>query len=284
MRLDASPTPAAEAPSPTASAPQPQAAAPPEPSPEPAALLRVGERFQDACAGCPEMVVLPAGELALNRGAPQGSEAAPPAIIEAAFAVGRREITWTPWRACVAAGGCDGSGPARAGGDKGWGADSRPAIHIAWTDARDFVAWLNAEVEGGGYRLLKEAEWVYAARAGGEGLYSWGDEPPVCEPEAINGAKTAGCGDKRTAPVGSFAANAYGLYDMHGNVWEWVDDCWRAQVAASPRADQGACRLRTVRGGSWVTPGADAGVGARARLSPLMRLPDVGFRVAKDLP
>ena len=125
-------------------------------------------------------------------------------------------------------------------------------INVSWEDAQSYVTWLSRET-GESYRLPSESEWEYAARAGTATKYSWGNEI------GVNRANCDGCGSRwdnqRTAPVGSFAPNGFGLYDMHGNVWEWVEDCWNGSYAGAP-SDGGAwrsgdCAKRVLRGGSW---------------------------------
>jgi len=134
------------------------------------------------------------------------------------FAVGKYAITFAEWDACVAAGGCGGYRLE----DRGWGRANRPVIDVSWEDAKSYAAWLSTKT-GKPYRLLSEAEWEYAARAGSTTRYFWGDEI------GRNRANCNGCGsqwdNQQTAPTGSFAPNAFGLYDMHGNVWQWVEDC-----------------------------------------------------------
>jgi len=151
------------------------------------------------------------------------------------FDVGRYEVTFAQWDACVDAGGCGGYRP----GDNGWGRGDRPVINITWRHAQYYAEWLS-KTTGRTYRLLTSAEWEIAARAGATTKFSWGDEDPVCEAKARNGANFADCNLNRTKPVGTFAPNPYGLYDMHGNVWEWVADC-----------HDPACAYRLLRGGSW---------------------------------
>ena len=160
------------------------------------------------------------------------------------------EVTFDEWDACVAYGDCD---PRVS--DSGWGRGRQPVINVTWDDAKRYVAWLS-RMTGKPYRLLTEAEWEYAARAGTQTAYSWGDEI------GKGNANCDGCGsqwdNKQTAPVGSFAANAFGLYDMHGNVWEWVEDCFHDNYEGAPddgsawTAD-GDCNSRVLRGGSWST-------------------------------
>src|SRR5690606_35842202 len=157
-------------------------------------------------------------------------------------------------------GGCGGHRP----DDGGWGHGSRPAINVSWDDAQAYLAWLRG-ASGKAYRLLSEAEWEYVARAGARTRYSFGDSlAELCR--HANGADRStdypwanpNCSDgfPHTAPAGSFAANAFGLHDLYGNVSEWVEDCWHGSYDGAP-ADAGAwtadgeCRLRVARGGSW---------------------------------
>ncbi len=158
-----------------------------------------------------------------------------------------------------------------------WGRGNRPVVNVTWDDATAYAQWLSA-VTGESYRLPSEAEWEYAARAGTETAYSWGDEL------GTNKANCDGCGsrwddDEETAPVGSFAPNAWGLHDMHGNVWEWTGNCWNEGYAGAP-ADgsawtDGHCGRRVVRGGSYqglgnviVWPGGRVARGGSWHTSP----------------
>jgi formylglycine-generating enzyme required for sulfatase activity len=185
------------------------------------------------------------------------------------FEAGRTEVTSAQWDACVAAGGCNGYSP----NDRGWGRGNRPVINVSWNDAQAYVQWLSQRT-GQRYRLLTEAEWEYAARAGSTTNFSWGDQDPVCDQSARNGANFNACTDNRTRPVGSFQPNGFGLYDMHGNVWEWVEDCY----------DPG-CSYRVLRGGSWVSlPGSHRSAGRFGYNPPSLGRDDsVGFRVARTL-
>ena len=236
------------------------------------------------CPECPEMVVVPAGSFMM--GSPsheQGryDEEGPvhEVRISAPFAAGRYEVTFAEWDACLAAGGCG-----HRSEDMGWGRGDRPVILVSWEDAKGYVQWLSRRARRE-YRLLSEVEWEYAARAGTETAYSWGDEI------GVNRANCNGCGSQwdfsKTAPVGSFGANAWGLHDMHGNVLEWTEDCWNGSYRGAPR-DGGAwlsgdCGLRVLRGGSWNSwpmflraAGRDGyGTGIRSNI--------VGFRVARTL-
>ncbi|MBT4686944.1 MAG: SUMF1/EgtB/PvdO family nonheme iron enzyme [Rhodospirillaceae bacterium] len=231
------------------------------------AAPRPGDVFKD-CDDCPEMVIVPAGRFHMGDLSGDGDNDEKPVHtveISAAFAVGKFEVTWSEWNACVHDGGCDASGPEADGGDEGWGGSRRPVINVNWDDAKVYVAWLRRRT-GLDYRLLSEAEWEYVARAGGNGTYSFGDdESALCQHG--NGAdmstdldwRNKNCNDasgKRTVQVGSFQPNAFGLYDVHGNVWEWVEDCWHDGYQGAPTDGSawksgGDCRKRVLRGGSW---------------------------------
>ena len=197
------------------------------------AALQVGQTFRDALRSGgegSEMVVVPAGAFRMGCVSGQGCAGDEYPVhrvtISAPFAVGVREVTFAEWDARVVVGGCEGHRP----DDEGWG--RRPVVNVSWKDAQAYVAWLTRE-SGTPYRLLSEAEWEYVARAGSETAYSWG------EGIGRNRANCDGCGSRwdneQTAPVGSFQANAFGLYDMHGNVWERVEDCWNDSYAGARR-------------------------------------------------
>jgi len=189
-------------------------------------------------------------------------------------------VTFDQWDACVAAGGCTWKAP-----DGGMGRGIKPVINVSWDDARQYVAWFS-NMTGKTYRLLTEAEFEYAARAGTQSAYSWGDE-------IGNGnANCAGCGSKwdsrETSPVDSFKPNALGLYDMHGNVWEWIEDCFHdnyngvLQDGSAWTADAD-CSRRVVRGGSWVDNPQDLRAAARSRGTTVSRGSNLGFRVGRTL-
>ena len=252
--------------------------------------LRPGREFQD-CDECPKMVVVPAG--AFRMGSPsseadRNEDESPQhrVTIPAAFAVGKYEVTFAEWDACVSAGGCGGYRPA----DRGWGRGQRPAINVSWRDAKAYVAWLSDKT-GEQYRLLSEAEWEYAARAGTTGPFHFGSTISTDQAN-YNGNHTYGSGRKgvyrkKTVPVGSFPANAFGLHDMHGNAREWVEDCWHGSYASAPRdgsAWTSGCDggQRVLRGGSWSNGpwylrSADRGrgtAGGPGQLRQLPRCPD----------
>ena len=251
------------------------------------AALQVGQTFRDDLRSGgegPEMVVVPAGSFRMGCVSGQNCEDHEKPVhrvtIGSPFAVGVYEMTFREWDTCVRAGGGEGYRP----DDYGWGRGRKPAYIVSWKDAQAYVAWLSRE-SGAGYRLLSEEEWEYVARAGSETAYGWGN--------AIgkNRANCDGCGsrwdDEQTAPVGSFRANRFGLYDVHGNVWEWVQDCWNGTYQGAP-TDGTAwtsrnCDRRVVRGGSWVDEPRGLRSAHRGRDTAGYRHFDVGFRVARSL-
>jgi formylglycine-generating enzyme required for sulfatase activity len=225
------------------------------------------------------------------------------------FAVGQTEMTFAEWDACATAGACAKTS------DSTWGRGERPAINVSWDDAKEYIVWLS-RMTGKEYRLLTEAEWEYAARAGAASAYSWGDE--IGE----NNANCNGCSSQwdnmRTAPVGSFKPNAFGLYDMHGNVFEWVEDTWHysykevedifgvfydisrpgrpksesrlpehppqdAPVDGSAWLEGGDASRRVVRGGSWSAIPGFLRAAFRISGNTVDRYNYIGFRVARTL-
>ena len=181
------------------------------------------------------------------------------------FKLGKYEVTFTQWDACVADGGCGRYTP----DDEGWGRGNRPVINVSWNDVQYFIDWLNAKT-GGNFRLPSEAEWEYAARAGSTTKYHFGNsESQLCrygnhaDSSTDFSRRNESCSDgvgERTAEVGRYQPNSFGLYDMHGNVWEWAQDCWNDSYAGAPTDGSawtlGDCRQRVIRGGAWGgTPG-----------------------------
>ena len=263
--------------------------------------MRPGTVFQD-CAACPEMVVVPAGSFMMGSPASEDGrddvEGPQHAVtIGAPFAVGVYEVTFAEWDACVRAGGCGGYRP----GDEGWGRGSRPVMRVNWEDAQGYLQWLSRET-GARYRLLTEAEWEYVARAGTRTARYWGaSESGQCRygnaadaaarrefPDA-NASDFAGCSDGYvfSAPVGSFQPNAFGLYDMLGNVWEWTEDCWNGDYSGAPANGSawgsGDCSQRVLRGGSWSTIPGSLRSALRFGISAGVRNLDLGFRVARTM-
>ena len=236
-----------------------------------------GTVFRD-CADCPELVWLPQGEFLMGEGG--GSNGRHLVRIGYALAVGKFEVTFAEWDACVAGGGCR-----RRPDDAGWGRVRQPVVNISWDDAQQYVAWLSRKTRKN-YRLLTEAEWEYAARAGSHVRFWWGNDSGQGE------ANCSGCGSawdgRRAAPVGSFAPNPFGLHDMHGNVSEWVEDCYHDRYQDGPsdgRAWTNSCStatdIRMVRGGAW-RDGSHA-IRSAARWSASSRYSDnrIGLRIAR---
>jgi hypothetical protein len=198
---------------------------------------------QRDCDTCPDMQPLPTAKLAVSKYA----------------------ITFDEWDACVAEGGCNGYIPA----DQGWGRGQHPVINVSWQDAKAYTKWLTRKT-GAQYRLLTDNEWEVAARAGTATDYYWGAKV------GKNNANCDNCGtqwdNRSTAPVGSFAPNAFGLYDMLGNVWQWVED------PSGPEGEQ-----RAMRGGSFYSPPSAIKVSSRYANAPGERAMNYGIRVAKSL-
>jgi len=248
------------------------------------AALKPGDAFKE-CRDCPEMVVAPQGRFTMGSPEGQGNDFERPThevTIAKPFAVGKFELTFDDLDACAAHGDC-----AQHVSDSGWGRDRRPAINVNWNDAQTYVKWLS-RITGKPYRLLSEAEYEYAARAGTETKYPWGDEIKF-EGKAM--ANCDGCGSqwdgKKTAPVGSFAPNGFDLYDMVGNVWEWTEDCWNDNYEGAPAngsaRTSGACTKRVVRGGPWNDDPRYVRSASRRNVAVGDRFNLVGFRVARTL-
>ena len=262
-----------------------------------AAERRPGRVFRD-CGECPEMVVVPAGSFTM--GSPETEEdrwddEGPQHQVTIAYplAVGVYEVTFAEWETCVRAGGCGHYVPE----DEDWGRGNRPVINVSWWDARAYVAWLSSAT-GERYRLLSEAEWEYVARAGTETARYWGDSE-LAQCDYSNGFDRDGrsgysnprarCYDGygNTAAVGSFRANAFGLYDVLGNVLEWTQDCWNESYAGAPIDGtawrSGDCSRRLVRGGSWfLNPGYLRSAYRGGSLAG-GRSGSLGFRVARTI-
>jgi formylglycine-generating enzyme required for sulfatase activity len=265
---------------------------------EPDAVVPVGPMskpsyaFRD-CAKCPEMVVIPAGSFTMgapddeaDRNANEGPQRL--VTIPRPFAVGKFEVTFAEWEACVAGGGCKGN-PAPA--DEGWGKDRQPVINVSWDDAQEYAAWLS-RATGKTYRLLTEAEWEYAARAGTTSPFATG---AAITPDQANfqtnfkddGNSREGEYREQTIKVGSFAPNAFDLHDMHGNVWEWVQDNWHEDYTGAPTngavGPGGDATMRAKRGGGWYSLVVEIRSASRQGDQPDHRGADIGFRVARGL-
>ena len=154
-------------------------------------------------------------------------------------------------------------------------------MNLSWDDAKRYVAWLS-RITGKPYRLLSESEWEYAARAGTATRYSFGDDEAALVQHAWYGNPNG-----QTHLVGEKAPNAFGLYDMHGNVFEWVEDCWNANYDGAPVDGapwtMGGCNFRVVRGGTWNDNSAFLRSASRYRYPTDNRYNDLGFRVGRTL-
>ena len=252
--------------------------------------LRSGDRG-------PEMVVIPPGRFRMGcdrgskRDCPPPQRPARQVRIASPFAMSKYEMTFDDYDRYLKA---KGGGRSDEAHDHGWGRGRRPVINITRTDALDYMAWLSAQT-GARYRLPSEAEWEYAARAGTETDWPWGDE-------FVPGrANCWECGSRwdgeRTAPVGSFPPNAWGLHDMHGNVMERLLDCWHSNYGRAPTDgsartvpqrgadvdDNGDCTQHVVRGGAWITVVPSTRSSKRLFFNEVYYGPLIGFRVVREL-
>ena len=229
----------------------------------------------------PEMVVIPGGRFRMGCVSGldcQDDEKPVHQVRVASFALSKYEVTFEEYDRFT-----DATGRRRAD-DEGWGRGRRPVTNVSWEDAVAYTEWLSDQT-GETYSLLTEAEWEYAARAGSGTAYSWGDEI------GRNRANCDGCGsqwdDEKTAPVGSFSPNAFGLYDMHGNLWEWVQDCWNDSYQGAPTDGSawtsGNCERRVLRGGSWFDLPENLRAASRRGSTTGVRYYYYGFRVARTL-
>jgi formylglycine-generating enzyme required for sulfatase activity len=287
-----------------------------------------GTVFRD-CADCPEMVVIPPGRFLMGSPASEAGrepDEGPVREVRIGYplAVGRHEVTRREFGRFVAATGYRTEAERNVGaqGCFGWNGskfdwvselnwrspgfgqgEDHPVVCVNWNDAQAYLKWLNDSVPGRGYRLLSEAEWEYAARAGGGGSrYPWGDDPDAREQCVwANGAdqtaraqiewyawRVANCSDGHayTAPAARFRANAFGLHDMHGNAWEWVQDVWHDNYSGAPsdgsaRVSDGDQMRRVLRGGSWGIAPQILRSADRFGYSLGIRGNDSGFRIAR---
>lgn len=249
---------------------------------EPGAGQGPGESFSDALKDGgqgPEMVVIPAGSFEM--GCVSGQECYEDEMpvhtvtIARPFAVSKYEITFEDFDRHTAPNEVD---------DAGWGRGRRPAVNVSWNDAKHYVAWLSSQT-GQFYRLLSEAEWEYVARAGSTRQFTWGSE--IGEENANCGGCATEWDFFQTSPAGSFAPNAFGLHDMHGNVWEWVEDCWNQNYEGAPSNGSawlsGDCSQRILRGGSYDDFHYDLRSAVRFTNAPGDHNKSLGFRVARAI-
>jgi formylglycine-generating enzyme required for sulfatase activity len=251
-------------------------------TPDRSALVQPGsgQTFSD-CSGCPEMVVVPVGSFMMGSSESDDESPVHPVQFGRTFAVSKCEITFDEWNVCAQARGCAANPRPR---DEGWGTGRRPVINVSLSDARSYVNWI-AATTGRQYRLLSEAEWEYAARARSTTRYAFGDSitgrNAQFSPDRVGSAT-------QTAEVGSFAPNAWGIHDMHGNVREWVEDNWHPNYTGAPN-DGSVWRnsdttFHIVRGGSWFDFNASyLRSASRKQVEPSIRSSVIGFRVARSL-
>ena len=250
----------------------------------------VGDEFRD-CPECPQMVVVPSGSYRMGSSSHEegrNDDEGPvhEVRIGEPFAVGVYEVTFSEWDACVSGGGCRGHRPS----DSGWGRGNRPVINVSWEDAQFYVNWLSGRT-GEEYRLLSESEWEYVARAGSTTPFHYGATISTDQAN-YDGNFPYGSGRKgryreKTVPVGGFGSNRFGLHDVHGNAWEWVQDCWNDGYHGAPRDgsawERGDCSKRVLRGGSWNYFARNLRSANRYWNSTGNRFSSGGFRIARAL-
>lgn len=254
----------------------------------PARAQLPGEIFQD-CQVCPQMVMIPAGRFLMGSPADEvgrfEDEGPQRSVMVPSFSAGRYEVTRDEYDACVSAGAC---APAK---DDGFGGGRRPVTLVSWNEARAYAAWLSAQTRKT-YRLLTEAEWEYAARGGSLTAYWWGEQADRSyanygTDQCCRGLASGADSWLNTSPAGSFPANPFGLHDMNGNVWEFVEDCY-AQYYVSGQPTNGSpfmktnCTFRVYRGGSWSYDPRYLRSAYRSWTSPENRSVHLGFRVARS--
>ncbi len=245
--------------------------------------LKPQASFHECDKNCPEMVVVPEGSFIM--GSPETEKGHDPrespqhqVTIARPFAVSKYLVTFDDWDACVSVVGCPPNSDS-------YGRARMPAINVTWDDAKKYVEWLSL-MTGKPYRLLSEAEWEYVARAGTASAYPWGDDI------GHGNANCKGCGSQwdfqQTSPAGSFKPNAFGLFDMQGNVFQWVEDCYQESHIGAP-ADGSArtssnCKRHVVRGGSWYEDPDFLRSANRSRMDAAdSKDDDLGFRIARTL-
>ncbi|WP_232429460.1 formylglycine-generating enzyme family protein [Noviherbaspirillum autotrophicum] len=230
------------------------------------------------CATCPDLIILPAGTFTMGSNTSDPSEKpAHRVTLAKPFAIGKYEVTVDQWNACVTAGACP-----HVGGDASRPGNT-PVRDVSWDDAQQYMKWLSAQT-GKAYRLPTEAEWEYAARGGTTGKFWWGEQMRK------GMANCKDCGQpwqaEGPAPVGSFAANPFGLYDVNGSVWEWVSDCWHNSYKSAPADgrswEEANCRVRVIRGGSWREGASYMPSTTRFKYDASVRNSQNGFRVVRD--
>ena len=241
------------------------------------AAAREAAILEAVMANLPDMVVIPAGTFRMGCISGRNCDTNERPVHEVrvpSFALSRHEITFAQWDVCVEYGPCEWSG------DEGWGRGDRPVINVSWYEAQDYLAWIS-DVTGESYRLPSEAEWEYAARAGTETAYYWGNRI------GRGNANTGRYNVSGTTRVGAFSPNPFGLYDMVGNVLEWVQDCRNATYAGAPGDgsawEEGDCTIRVARSASRVSNAEESRIARRRWWRPDREGWYLGFRLAKTI-
>lgn len=247
----------------------------------PSAMPAVGSSFRDTLRSGgkgPEMVVIPAGRFRMGcvsgMDCEDNEKPVHDVVIARPFAMSKYQITFRDYDKFPAPDKVD---------DEGWGRGALPVINLSWDDGAEYAEWLS-EQTGKRYRLPAEAEWEYAARAGTTTDYYWGNDIGENRAKCYEDA----CGDRwgNTAPAGSFQANAWGLHDMHGSVWEWVQDCWNESYAGAPTDGSawmgGDCGQRVMRGGGYVNQPSELRSSNRSDSRRTLRIYSVGFRLVQE--
>ena len=242
-------------------------------------MVGTGNIAMATCPILPEMVQIPAGKFTMGSpGSEDGrsNDESQHVVNVNRFSIGKYAVTFAEYACFIEESG------GREPTDDNWGRGQRPVIDVSWFDAMAYAQWLSDKT-GKPYRLPTEAEWEYAARAGTTTMYYWGD---------TIGIGRANCGDcsskwnaKRTAPVGSFAPNPWGLYDMLGNVWQWTCSIYDREYSGGERicsTGNNANMLRALRGGAWNNEPERLRAADRAKHAPVFRDIDVGFRLVQD--
>ncbi|GAB4356359.1 MAG: hypothetical protein Kow006_23410 [Gammaproteobacteria bacterium] len=237
----------------------------------------IRDRLRSGGSG-PVLVALPGGSYQRGDASGDGDERPPRELTVKPFAIGLFEVTFEEYDRFCRSTGRD------LPEDAGWGRGHRPVVNVSWKEAKAYVAWLSEET-GQRYRLPTDGEWEYAARAGSTARFWWGDDVGIAR------ANCEGCGalwdGEMSAEVGRFPPNRFGLHDVAGNVWEWVEDCWSDSYADAPKDgsayESAGCGKRVIRGGAWSFPPKEMRSANRWRDFPSRRSDDTGFRVVREL-
>lgn len=257
----------------------------------------VAERLFRDCEDCPEMMAVPPG--AFVPGSPDSEsghkpeEAMASSVAISSFAMGAKEISWTQWQACVVANACEDVASRRSSAEQKWAYGDRPVTHVSHADALAYIAWLNSVVrpERAHYRLPSEFEWEYAARAGTVTPFNTGATISGLQAnynaQRLYADETPGQYPRKAQRVANYAPNAFGLFDMHGNVAEWTADCYSNDLSEKPIDGTAhvwpGCRSFAVRGGHWAHIPEYIRSAARGSESGTFSNGRLGFRVARTI-